>query len=229
MSLTLDRVAEARGRVDEACRRAGRAATEVRILAVSKTVPAELVSEALPLVDAVGENRVQEAVAKRPLVGGTRPWHLIGPLQRNKARHALATFDVVESVDRTEIADRLEELLGGGAHGLPVFIEVNIGAEPQKSGVLAGDVLPLARHLLERCPHLRLTGLMAIPPFDPDPGHSRPFFAGLRELAQRLEPEIGVAGLELSMGMSDDFEVAVEEGATWVRLGRALFGERPRV
>jgi hypothetical protein len=196
---------------------------------VSKTVPAELLCEALPLVEAVGENRVQEAIAKRPLVGGELPWHLIGPLQRNKARQALETFELLESVDRVEIADRLEQLLLDGRRVLPVFLEVNIGSEPQKSGVGVLETPALARHLLERCPHLKLTGLMAIPPYDPDGERSRPHFVRLRELALSVSLELGLKPLELSMGMSDDFEVAVEEGATWVRLGRALFGERQHV
>ncbi len=226
MSLVETRIAQVRERISMACVRVGRSPAEVRVLAVSKTVPAEIVREAVGLVEALGENRVQEAMAKRPLVGGALPWHLVGPLQRNKARHALDTFEVIESVDRVEIADRLEQLLTGGARALPVFIEVNIGAEPQKSGVSIDDLALLSRHIVERCPHMQLRGLMAIPPYDPDPEHSRPYFARLSLLARELANELAIPRLELSMGMSDDFEVAVEEGATWVRLGRALFGAR---
>lgn len=220
-------LAAVRERMAAACVRAGREPGSVRLVAVSKTQPAEAVAALVALgVDAVGENRVQEAAAKRPLVPRGTPWHLVGPLQRNKARLALDTFDLVESVDRVEIADRLELLLAPESRVLPVFVEVNIGEEPQKSGVLPESVEVLAAHVLARCPHLRLGGLMCIPPYDPDPERSRPHFARLWELAGRLAPRLGLGRLELSMGMSEDFEVAIEEGADWVRVGRALFGER---
>lgn len=220
-------LAAVRERMAAACVRAGRSPGSVRLVAVSKTQPAEAVAEIAALgIDAVGENRVQEAMAKRPLVPRGVPWHLIGPLQRNKARQALDTFDLVESVDRVEIADRLELLLSPEDRVLPVFLEVNIGAEPQKGGVLPPSAEGLGEHVLARCPHLRLGGLMCIPPYDPDPERSRPHFARLCELAQRLAPRLGLGRLELSMGMSDDFEVAIEEGADWVRVGRLLFGER---
>lgn len=220
-------LAAVRERMAAACARAGRLEGSVRLVAVSKTQPAEAVAAMVALgIDAVGENRVQEAMAKRPLAPHGVPWHLIGPLQRNKARQALDTFDLVESVDRVEIADRLEFLLAPQDRVLPVFLEVNIGEEAQKSGVLPAAAERLAEHVLARCPHLRLGGLMCIPPYDPDPERSRPHFARLRELAVRLAPHLGLGRLELSMGMSEDFEVAIEEGADWVRVGRALFGER---
>lgn len=220
-------LAAVRERMAAACLRAGRPAGSARLVAVSKTHPGEAVAAIVALgVDAIGENRVQEAAAKRPLVPRGTPWHLVGPLQRNKARLALDTFDLVESVDRVEIADRLELLLAPEDRVLPVFLEVNIGEEPQKSGVLPEAVEALGAHLLARCPHLRLGGLMCIPPYDPDPERSRPHFARLRELGARLTPALGLSRLELSMGMSEDFEVAVEEGADWVRVGRALFGAR---
>ena len=218
---------EVRERMGAACARVGREVAGVRLVAVSKTQPAEMVAEILALgVDAIGENRVQEAAAKRALVPACAPWHLLGPLQRNKARLALDTFDCIESMDRVEIADRLELLLAPEGRVLPVFIEVNIGGEPQKSGVLPGQAPVLAGHVLSLCPHLRLDGLMCIPPYDPDPEQSRRHFACLRELGERLARELGLPRLELSMGMSEDFEVAIEEGADWVRVGRALFGER---
>jgi PLP dependent protein len=216
-------VAAARERIAAACARAGLQPGRVRIVAASKTQPAAAILEAIAAgVDAIGENRVQEAVEKRPRVGVPVPWHLIGPLQRNKAKFALELFDVVETVDRAELADRLEALLVPASRVLPVFLEVNIGGEPQKAGVLPALAAALAAHLAERCPHLRLAGVMAVPPYHPDPERSRPHFARLRELAALLAPE----GLEISMGMSEDYEVAVEEGATIVRLGRVLFGER---
>ena len=222
-------LAHARQRIAAACARAGRDPAGVRIAAVSKTHPADAVTAAAAAgADAIGENRVQEAAAKRPLVGPGTPWHLVGPLQRNKARLALEIFDLIESVDRPDLADRLETLLAAGQPGrvLPVFLEINVSGEASKSGVPPAGAPALAEHLSLHCPHLRLSGLMTVPPWDPDPERSRPHFAALRTLAAELAARLGVAGFDLSMGMSEDFEVAVEEGATWVRLGRALFGER---
>jgi len=220
----LERVRE---RIAAACARTGRDPATVRIVAVSKTQPPAAVVEAIAAgVDAIGENRVQEAAAKRPLAGGATLWHLIGPLQRNKAKVALDVFDVIETVDRPELADRLEALLPASDRILPVFLEVNIGGEPQKSGVGAEGVQALAERLLEHCPHLRLAGVMTVPPYDPDPERSRPRFAELRRIAGAIANRFNLPSLELSMGMSEDFEVAVEEGATVVRLGRVLFGER---
>jgi pyridoxal phosphate enzyme (YggS family) len=218
-----------RERIAAACARCGREPAEVKIVAVSKTQPATAVTEALAAgADAIGENRVQEAAAKRPLVAAATPWHLVGPLQRNKAKLALDLFDVVETVDRPELADRIEALLAAGhrVRVLPVFIEVNVGGESTKSGVPPTGAQPLADHIVGRCPHLRLQGLMTVPPYHLDPERSRPYFATLRRMASDLASHLGGADLELSMGMSEDFEIAVEEGATWVRLGRALFGER---
>jgi hypothetical protein len=220
-------VAAARERIAAACARARRDPAGVRLVAASKMQPAGAIAEAIAAgVDAIGENRVQEAAAKRPLVAGGPPWHLIGPLQRNKAKAALEVFDAIETVDRPELADRLEPLLEPAGRVLPVFLEVNIGGEAQKSGVMPDGAEALADHLAACCPHLALRGLMAVPPWDPDPERSRPHFAALRTLADRLAGTHGVRRLELSMGMSEDFEVAVEEGATAVRLGRVLFGER---
>lgn len=222
-----ENVALARERIRAACERVGRDAGTVRIMAVSKTQPAEAVMEAIAAgVDGIGENRVQEAAAKKPLVAAPASWHLIGPLQRNKAARALELFDVIETVDRAELADRLESLLAGGSRIVPVLIEVNIGGEEQKSGVAVTGLSALGRHVVEHCPHLRLEGLMTVPPYDPDPQQSRPHFAALRRVARRLGGELGIGALGLSMGMSEDFDVAVEEGATWVRLGRVLLGER---
>ena len=216
-----------RGRIAAACARVGRDPAGVRVVAVSKTQPAAAVAEAIAAgADAIGENRVQEAAGKRPLAPGAVPWHLIGPLQRNKAKAALGLFDVIETVDRAELADRLEGLLVEDDRVLPVFIEVNVGGEAQKSGVTAGEAPVLAGHILARCPHLRLAGVMTVPPYDADPERSRVHFAALRELAKALAARRALPPLELSMGMSEDFEVAVEEGATLVRLGRILFGER---
>lgn len=227
MTAVADNLAAAKARIAAACARAGRDPRFVRIAAVSKTQPPDVVAAAVAAgADAIGENRVQEAAAKRPLVAGTIPWHLVGPLQRNKAKLALGHFDVVETLDRPELADRLETLLGLVGRVLPVFIEINIGGEAQKSGIAPAASGPLVEHVVARCPHLRLSGLMTVPPYHPDPERSRSQFAALRNLGADLTARFGLPPLELSMGMSEDFEVAVEEGATWVRLGRVLFGER---
>jgi pyridoxal phosphate enzyme (YggS family) len=220
-------VVAARERIAAACARVGRDPAGVQIVAASKMQPAGVIAEAIAAgVDVVGENRVQEAAVKRPLVAAGPPWHLIGPLQRNKAKAALELFDAIETVDRAELADRLELLLTPTGRVVPVYLEVNIGGEAQKNGVMPDAAAALADHLASCCPHLALRGLMTVPPWHPDPERSRPFFAALRELAARVETRAGYAHLQLSMGMSEDFEIAVEEGATAVRLGRVLFGER---
>jgi pyridoxal phosphate enzyme (YggS family) len=222
-----ENLARVRERIAAASARVSRSPGEVRIVAVSKTQPAAAVVEAIAAgVDAIGENRVQEAAAKRPLTSGSVPWHLVGPLQRNKARQALEHFDLIETVDRPELADRLETLLAPLDRVLPVLIEVNIGGEPQKSGVTPASTPALVEHLLDRSPHLRLQGLMTVPPYDAHPERSRPHFAALRRLAADLAARFDAGPLVLSMGMSEDFEVAIEEGAAWIRLGRVLFGER---
>jgi len=221
------RLAAVRGRIVAAAEAAGRDPNEVTLISVSKTHPAEIVDEAVAAGACdLGENRVQEAQAKKPGVRAAR-WHLIGPLQRNKARAALEVFDVIHTVDRLEIGDRLQFLLEKDwpQRVMDVLLEINVGGEPQKAGVTPAD----ARGLLEAvCRHDRLavTGIMAIPPFATDPEASRPYYRGLRELRDRLQDETGHALPELSMGMSHDFEVAVAEGATLVRVGTAIFGPR---
>jgi PLP dependent protein len=218
---------EVRERIAAAAARVGRSPDSVRVCAVTKTHPAEVVRAAIAAcVDAIGENRVQEAAVKRPSAPGAYAWHLVGPLQRNKAKAALDLFDVVESVDRVEIADRLESLLMPAARILPVFLEVNLVGEASKHGVDPAASADLLDHVLDRCAHLRPDGLMTVPPYHADPERSRPHFAALRELGERLWRDRRLGVPELSMGMSEDFVVAVEEGATWVRLGRVLFGPR---
>jgi pyridoxal phosphate enzyme (YggS family) len=222
------RLAEVRDRIAAAASRSGRATSDVTLVAVSKTFPADVVSGAIRCgVADVGENRVQEAAAKRPAVSGAARWHLIGPLQRNKAGPALETFDVVHTLDRPRLAERLDGLLERDwpERRLPVLLEVNVGDEPQKAGALPEDV----RQLLETSlglERLEVVGLMAIPPFEDDPEASRPYFGRLRELRDRLEATVGHPLPELSMGMSHDFEIAIEEGATLVRVGSAIFGPR---
>ncbi len=222
------RVAEVRRRIATAAEGRGRDPAAVTLVAVTKTLPAEVarLAVAAGAVD-LGENRVQEAVAKAAEVDGAR-WHLIGPLQRNKARAALATFSVIHTVDRAELAERLAALLAEmqpAGLRLPVLLEVNVGREPQKAGVVPEDAVALVGCVVA-LPQLALQGLMVIPPWADDPEASRPHFRALAELRARLEDETGVGLPQLSMGMSHDYHVAVEEGATLVRVGTALFGAR---
>jgi pyridoxal phosphate enzyme (YggS family) len=221
------RLTEVRRRVAAAATVSDRSLESITLIAVGKTFPAEVVAEAVSAgaVD-LGENRVQEAVAKKPGVSGAR-WHLIGPLQRNKARAALEVFDVVHTIDRPEIADRLQYLLTEHwpERRLEVLVEVNVGSEPQKAGALPEDAEELVRHVLG-CDRLLLRGLMAIPPWGRDPEESRRYFRALRALRDELQQIVGEPLPELSMGMSHDFEVAIAEGATMVRVGTAIFGPR---
>lgn len=222
-----ERFEEVLQRITRAAEAGRRDPDAVTLIAVGKTFPAETLRQAVAAgaLD-LGENRVQEAVAKKPHVTGAR-WHLIGPLQRNKARAALEVFDVVHTVDRTEIADRLQFLLGEHWSGrkLPVLVEIKIGREPQKAGALPEEAGELLEHALT-CDRLDVRGLMAIPPWTEDAEASRPHFKALRELRDRLRDQSGAPLPELSMGMSHDFEIAIAEGATMVRVGTAIFGPR---
>jgi hypothetical protein len=199
----------------------------VTLLAVSKTVPAERLVEALAAGQQLfAENRVQEAEPKIASVPGAR-WHLVGHLQSNKARRALELFEVIGSVDSLELARRLDRLSGElGRARVPVYLQVNVDADAAKEG-FAPATLEAELSSLADLPRLELLGLMTVGRLVADPEEARPTFVRLGELSTRLrlaEPRLGAG---LSMGMSDDFEVAVEEGATMVRVGRALFGERP--
>jgi pyridoxal phosphate enzyme (YggS family) len=207
-------------RLAAACQRAGRSPQEVTVVAVAKGFPPEAVREAYAAgLRHFGENRVQEAAAKRPLLADLDiTWHLVGHLQTNKVKKALQLFDIVHSLDSLPLAQELSRRAQGP---LPVLLEVNVAGEASKFG-LAPEQVPAAAQAIARLPHLELVGLMTVAPMASDPEEVRPVFRRLRELAQAL-------GLpHLSMGMSDDFEVAVEEGATMVRLGRAIFGPRPQ-
>ena len=223
------RRAEILARIAEAAARRDRDPAAVALMAVTKTQSPETVANAARAgITLFGENRVQEAAAKIDALKVEFPgleWRLIGPLQTNKAKTALQYFQAVESVDRERLAVRLEALLAGGPRVLRVLLEVNLGTEESKSGASPGGAEGLARAVLA-CPHLALRGLMAVPPFDADPESSRPHFAALRGLRDRLAESLGRPLPELSMGMSHDFPVAVEEGATQVRVGTALFGPR---
>jgi pyridoxal phosphate enzyme (YggS family) len=224
-----DRLAAVRKRVDAAAIEGDRDPAKITLIAVGKTFSADVVNQAvLAGATDLGENRVQEAAAKKPGVADAR-WHLIGPLQRNKARSALEVFDIVHTVDRFSIADRLQYLLAEHwpDRRLDVLLEINLAEEPQKAGVDPEDALELLDHVLG-CDRLSARGLMAIPPWSDDPEASRPWFRCLRELRDRIEHEAGHPLPELSMGMSHDFEIAIAEGATMVRVGTAIFGPRGR-
>jgi pyridoxal phosphate enzyme (YggS family) len=234
----VEALAEARARLTErielACARAGRDPGTVTLVAVTKTVTVERIRAAVAAgFSTLGENRVQEAADKIPQIAGAR-WHLIGPLQSNKAGRALDLFDVVETVDSLALARRLDRLCEERRRdAVPILLQVNVDEDPAKSGYRPAD---LAADLpaLAGLPRLRLLGLMTVGRLVSDPEQARPTFRRLRELSERLRGGHGEAfrvnaglGPALSMGMSDDFEVAVEEGATHVRIGRAIFGERP--
>ena len=223
------RLERVRRRIGASCARSGRDPSSVRLVAVTKTQPASVVAEAARagLTD-FGENRVQEGVAKIEELRTEFPrlvWHLIGRLQSNKAKTAVKYFQEIESVDRDGLAGRIAAEARARNRIVPVFLEINLGSEQTKGGVGSGEARTLlARALSEE--GLEVRGLMAVPPYLEDPEAVRPYFRQLRELRDRLREETGSALPELSMGMSHDFEAAIEEGATTIRVGTALFGER---
>jgi PLP dependent protein len=224
------RLTSVRTRIETAAERSGRPAHEVTLIAISKTQPASAVERLIELGAAdIGENRVQEAEEKIAQVGRDKArWHLVGHLQANKARRAVSLFDVVHSLDSIDLARRLDRLCEEeGREKLPVLIQVDLGGEETKSGI-EETALPQLIENLESLIRIQLIGLMTLPPFFEDPEHSRPFFRRLRELRDELagRGSFGNDKGELSMGMTHDFEVAIEEGATMVRIGTAIFGER---
>jgi PLP dependent protein len=210
-------VTDVRARIDAAAGRAGRDPSAVTLVAATKTVPTARIAEAVTAgVFDVGENRAQELLAKAPALAALTPaprWHFLGALQRNKVRALAPLVSCWQSIDRIALGDTVAT----HAPGARVFVEVNLAREPQKAGCPPDDAAALVDALRER--GLVVAGLMAVPPVDDDP---RRWFARLRDLAGTVQAP------ELSMGMTDDFEIAVEEGATLVRVGRALFGQRPR-
>ena len=214
------------GEVRQAAEGAGRDPASVRLLAVSKKVPAERLRVLWGMGHRLfGENRVQEARAKIPEMPSGGEWHFIGGLQTNKAKEAVEWFDVVESVDRLELAQELQKRAEAAGKNLRVLVEVNVGEEAAKHGAKPEEAENLLA-ALNGMSRLEVRGLMAIPPFREDPAEARPFFRRLREIRDRLEQSLGAGLPELSMGMSHDFAVAIAEGATLVRLGTALFGAR---
>jgi pyridoxal phosphate enzyme (YggS family) len=223
-----ERLVRVRERIARAAERAGRSAEDITLIAVSKTFDSATVQQA---VDAgardLGENRVQEAIAKVGVVQGEARWHLIGHLQSNKARQAVEAFDVIHTIDSNQLADRLDRIAGDLGRRPSVLVQVDLAHEPTKSGVDESE-LPAIVEALESASHLEFRGLMTLPPFFDSPEQTRPYFRKLREILEGLNRNRSAEKrlTELSMGMTNDFEVAIEEGATMVRVGTAIFGVR---
>jgi len=223
-----DHIASIRQRMLAAAARAGRNPESIRLMAVSKTVMPEQIRQAIDAgVTLLGENYVQEAREKIPAVGHDVEWHMIGHLQTNKAKYVVALFDWIHSIDRLELASELDKRAGQHNRKLNVLIEVNVSGEDSKSGAEPSQVPDLVRQV-SLLPNLSIQGLMTMPPYSDNPENSRPFFIALRRLRDQIAAARipGVSMNELSMGMTDDFEVAIEEGATIIRVGRAIFGAR---
>ena len=215
-------------RIEAACARAGREPGSVTLVAVTKSQPPEVVCAAAALgLSLFGENKVQEAKAKIPLCPGRLRWHMVGHLQTNKCRDAVELFEMVQSVDSLHLAEELNKRAEQAAKTLPVLLEVNAVGEASKFGCRPDQLLAdLGR--INALPRLEIHGLMTVPPWTLDPEKVRPVFRQMRELKERCEQLLGAPLPHLSMGMTGDFEVAIEEGATMVRIGTALFGARPK-
>jgi pyridoxal phosphate enzyme (YggS family) len=211
-----------------ACGRAGRDSASVTLLAVSKGMPPELVRDAAALGQTVfGENKVQEAKAKIPLCPGPLRWHMIGHLQSNKCRDAVHLFEMIQSVDTLGLAEEINKWADKQAKTMPLLLEVNLAGESTKFG-FKPDQLRAQLSAINALPRIEIHGLMTIAPWTPEPEKVRPIFRQLRELKLQCEDTLGAPLPHLSMGMSGDFAVAIEEGATIVRIGTALFGPRPK-
>jgi PLP dependent protein len=223
LAANLNRIQE---RIAAACARVGRDPASVTLMAVTKTQPPEMVRAAADLgLTLFGENKVQEAKTKIPLCPGRLRWHMIGHLQTNKCRDAIELFDMIQGVDSLHLAEELNRRAEQAAKRMPILLEVNIVGEASKFGYPPERLLAEFAQI-NALPRLEIHGLMTIPPWAPDPEKVRPLFRQLRELKQRCEELLGAPLPQLSMGMSGDYEVAIEEGATMVRVGTALFGER---
>ncbi len=225
----IDRLANVRERILRACNRAGRQPESVRLVAVTKTHGPDVVREAADAgLEIMGENKVQEAKAKIQMCPGHLRWHLIGHLQSNKARDAAALFETIHSVDSLKLLTALEKAAEQvGRSVLPILLEVNVSGESSKFGLKPEEVPPVLE-AANAMPRIQIQGLMTMPPLTPDPADARPHFQRLRTLRDQWRAASGHTLEELSMGMSHDFEIAIEEGATWIRLGAILFGARAR-
>jgi pyridoxal phosphate enzyme (YggS family) len=223
-----DNFAAIQQRIRAACERAGRTPESVALIAVTKGQPPEVVNEAAALGQVLfGENKVQEAKAKIPLCAARLRWHMIGHLQSNKCRDAVALFEMVHSVDSLPLAQELQKQAEKFSRTLPVLLEVNIAGEASKFGYQPEQMLADLPQI-NALKRLEIHGLMTLAPWSPNPERARPVFRAAREWKERCEDLLGAPLPHLSMGMTGDFEVAIEEGATLVRIGTALFGERPK-
>lgn len=214
--------------MDQAAGRAGRDPGEIKLVAVSKTIESARIQEAIEAgVTILGENYVQEAREKIEKIGHGVQWHMIGHLQKNKAKHTVTLFDYIHSLDGISLAQEIDRRAGQKGIRVRALVEVNLSGETSKFGIASEAVMDLVRHVA-LLKHISIEGLMTMPPYFDEPEKARPYFISLRELRDRIREE-GIEGVrmdELSMGMSGDFEVAIEEGATMVRVGTAIFGER---
>jgi len=220
-----DNLLKVREKIERAAQKAGRDPKEIKLVAVSKTVEVDRIKEAIEAgVSILGENYVQEAQEKIEALGKPVSWHFIGHLQSNKAKYAVRLFDVIHSLDSIPLAEELSRRAEQPDRVIRVMIEVNLSKEATKFGTDEERVLNLARRI-QNLGHLSLEGLMTMPPYFDSPEMSRPYYVALRELEDRMIKD-GIPLKELSMGMSNDFEIAIEEGATYVRVGTAIFGQR---
>lgn len=216
-------------RIEAACARAGRAPSSVTLMAVSKGQPPDLVKAAAEAgLVLFGESKVQEAKSKIPLCPARLRWQMIGHLQSNKCRDAVSLFEMIQSVDSLALAAEINKWAEKSGKTMPLLLEVNVAGESSKFGFNPDAVLAAVPEI-NRLPRIEIHGLMTIAPWAPDPEKARPSFQRLRELKRRCEDVLGAPLPQLSMGMSGDFEVAIEEGATLVRIGTSLFGPRPRL
>lgn len=225
MSELSDRYLKVKDRVHDACKKAGRDEQSVKLVAVSKFHPIEAIIEVAELGQKeFGENYIQEALEKIAVRPDLK-WHAIGPIQHKKTKDIIGKFSLIESLATDSFLQELGKRTQNAKCTQDVLLQVNIGREEQKSGLLPEDLIPFAQKVLA-VPTLNLCGLMCLPPLDENPEHTRPYFIQLRELKEKLEKELGITLAHLSMGMSADFPVAIEEGATIIRVGTDIFGPR---
>ncbi len=223
-----DNINNIKQKIISAAVKCGRDPDSVKLMAVTKTVPAEYIIKAINAgITMLGENYVQEAKGKIAVIGGSSQWHMIGHLQTNKAKYAVKLFDYVHSVDRLELAQELDRRAGLTGCKLNILVEVNVSGEKSKNGIPADDAPTLIKQIAGLT-NLAVRGLMTMAPYSDNPENARPHFFALRNLRDNIARQQipGIQMEELSMGMTDDFEVAIEEGATIVRIGRAIFGQR---
>ena len=217
-----------RQKIERSVVKSGRLLSDVRLMAVTKYHSIDDICVASPFVDLIGENKVQEAASKRkcPTAPTNVPWHMIGHMQRNKIKKAVEVFDLIETIDNAEASDILQGVLAKSGRTFPIFLEVNVTGEESKSGVASEGAEALLCHILENCPFVKPCGVMTMAREEATEAELHATFAAARELRNKLEKVAGVPLPDLSMGMSGDFEIAIEEGSTIVRIGSSIFGPR---